>query len=136
MYKGKYYRPKAVPQAPVSENVTENTAENPPKTAKPKRKLFRKPRLSTIIFYSFYVLLIVAFFIGMRKITVPLKDWLVRYEASQPEKKCEEVFEALFADPDWEHLYGLAGIEDTTYDGSQSCRQGDHLCGNLRRSFR
>lgn len=120
MYKGKYYQPKVAPKAPVTENVTGETPENIPETPKQKRKFFRKPRLSTIIFYSFYVLLIVAFFVGLRKITVPLKDWLVRYEASQPEKKCEEVFESLFSDPDWAALYDLAGIENTPYEGKEA----------------
>lgn len=108
MYKGKYYQPQEPPKAPNQE------------TEQKKKKFFRKPRISTIIFYAFYILLIVAFFVGTRKITVPLKDWLIRYEASQPEKKCEEVFEALFSDPDWEQLYSLAGIEDTTYEGSEA----------------
>lgn len=102
MYKGKYY------QEP-----------EPTKTPK-KEKLLRKPRISTVVFYLFYVLLIVAFFWGVQKLLVPLEDWLVRYEASQPEQKCQEVFTSLFSNPDWEALYALAGIEDTTYEGSKS----------------
>lgn len=118
MYKGKYYQPKASPKVPETQNDVENKNENPEKK---KRKFFRKPRLSTVIFYSFYVLLIVGFFVGLQKYLLnPLEDWLVRYEASQPEKKCEEVFEALFADPDWEQLYTLAGIEDTAYEDSDA----------------
>lgn len=120
MYKGKYYQPKVAPKTPVAENVTGAAPESTPKATKPKQKFFRKPRLSTIIFYSFYALLILAFFIGLRKITGPLEDWLVRYEASQPEKKCEEVFESLFSDPDWAALYDLAGIEDTVYEGKEA----------------
>ena len=108
-------------EAPAAETPATPPAE-PLKAPekKEKRNFFRKPRLSTIIFYTFYVLLIAAFFVGLRKITVPLEDWLTRYEASQPEKKCEEVFEDLFSDPDWEQLYRLAGIEDTTYEGSDA----------------
>ena len=47
---------------------------------------------------------------------VPLRSWLVKYEASQPEKKCEEVFAYLFGDPDWKVIYGLAGAEDTVFE--------------------
>lgn len=106
--------PAAPPQA--------ETPAEPPKEPekKEKRKFFHKPRLSTIIFYSFYVLLIAAFFLGMQKVLTPLEDWLTRYEASQPEKKCEEVFTSLFSDPDWGELYDLADIEDTTYEGSEA----------------
>ena len=102
MYKGKYY------SAP-------DPAEQPK-----KKKLLRMPRVSTVIFYLFYILLIAAFFVGIQKLLVPLEDWLIRYEASQPERKCQEVFQSLFSDPDWEALYALAGIEDTTYEGSEA----------------
>lgn len=101
-----------------AEAPAETPAEAPEE--KKKRKFFHKPRLSTIIFYSFYILLIVAFFLGVQKVLTPLEDWLTRYEASQPEKKCEEVFASLFSDPDWAELYDLAGIEDTTYEGSEA----------------
>lgn len=102
MYKGKYYQ-------------QQKPAEKPK-----KKKLLRRPRVSTVIFYLFYILLIAAFFLGIQKLLVPLEDWLVRYEASQPEQKCQEVFQSLFSDPDWEELYTLAGIEDTAYEGSKA----------------
>ncbi len=102
MYKGKFFQSKE------------------PKDAPEKKAFFRKPRVSTIVFYSIYVLLIAAFFIGINALLSPLEDWLVRYEASQPEQKCQEVFTSLFSDPDWEALYGLAGIEDTAYEGSKA----------------
>jgi len=102
MYKGKYY------SAPAPE-------EKPKKPA-----LLHWPRVSTVIFYLFYILLIVAFFVGINKLLVPLEDWLIRYEASQPERKCQEVFQELFSEPDWKALYTLAGIEDTTYEGSDA----------------
>lgn len=105
MYKGKYYQE----QPPA-----------PPRPRRKKRPSQRKPRLSTLVFYTFYVLLILAFFLGLRQLTSPLEDWLVRYEASQPEKKCQEVFDSLFSDPDWEALYTTAGIEDTLYEDGKS----------------
>ena len=105
MYKGKFFQPQEPKEAPEQ---------------KEKKKLFRKPRGSTIVFYSIYVLLIAAFFIGINQLLDPLEDWLVRYEASQPEQKCQEIFDSLFSDPDWEKLYALAGIEDTTYEGSEA----------------
>lgn len=47
-----------------------------------------------------------------------LMDWLLRYEASQPDIRSQEVFEQLFAEPDWEALYTMAGEEDTVYEGA------------------
>lgn len=104
MYKGKFSQQEA--------------AEKPEQTE--KKKLLRKPRVSTVVFYSLYGLLIIAFFIGMNALLTPLEAWLVRYEASQPEQKCQEVFASLFSDPDWESLYTLAGIQDTAYEDSRS----------------
>ena len=76
----------------------------------------RRPvRKGTIIFYSIYLLVIVAFFVGMHFALQPLEAWLARYEASQPEQKCQEVFRELFADPDWAEIYELAGIQDTAF---------------------
>ena len=72
MYKGKYSQ-----QQEAAEKVEQTE----------KKKLLRKPRVSTIVFYSIYVLLIVAFFVGINALLSPLEDWLVRYEASQPEQK-------------------------------------------------
>lgn len=45
-----------------------------------------------------------------------LRNWLIHYEAAQPTQKCQAVFRELFADPDWEQLYTLAGIQDTAYE--------------------
>jgi len=106
MYQGKYY--KLADEAPI------------PKEEKEKKRLFRKPRVGTVLFYLFYIALIVAFFVGVNKLLAPLEDWLIRYEASQPEQKCQEVFDSLFASPDWGKLYELAGIEDTVYEGKDA----------------
>ena len=84
-------------------------------TAKTARK--KKPfPVGTAVFYGIYLLLIVAFFIGMNYATGLLGDWLTRFEASQPETKSQEVFEQLFADPDWDELYYMAGFQDTLFE--------------------
>ena len=86
-----------------------------------KKQTSRRPiRKSTIIFYSIYLFVIVAFFVGMHFALRPLEAWLARYEASQPEQKCQEVFQNLFADPDWAEIYELAGIQDTAFEGKQA----------------
>ncbi|MBQ9761894.1 MAG: hypothetical protein IJV82_02320 [Oscillospiraceae bacterium] len=70
------------------------------------QKLSRK-RLSTgaLVYYSIYLILIIVFFVGMTFATVALRNWLVNFEASQPEHKAEQVFSQHFANPDWEGLY-------------------------------
>ena len=49
-----------------------------------------------------------------------LSDYLTTYEASQPTTRCQEIFEANFADPDWAELYRMSGIPDTAYEGSDA----------------
>lgn len=49
-----------------------------------------------------------------------LRDWLNRYELSQPTTKSQEVFEILFSDPDWGSLYDAAGVQDTAYESKDA----------------
>ncbi len=80
----------------------------------PKR---RGPRLGGVIFYTFYFLFIFLFFGATYLGLNWLQGWLVDFEAAQPTTKCEEVFHALFDDPDWAALYDAAGVESTQYEG-------------------
>lgn len=66
----------------------------------------------TIVFYAALLLVVIAFLIGMWFVIGALNDWLVRFEASQPHTKCEEVFSELFGQPDWAEIYRLSGTED------------------------
>lgn len=77
----------------------------------------RKPKLGTVIFYVIYFALVIAAVIGIFSLLDPLEDWLTKYQASQPEEKCAEVFAQLFEDPDWAAIYDLSGTEDTLYEG-------------------
>lgn len=74
----------------------------------------------TKVFYGAYILLIVVFFIGIGIAMNMLSDWLVRFEASQPATKSQEVFDQLFTDPDWEYLYDLAGFQGTLFETKDS----------------
>lgn len=81
----------------------------------------RKPfPVGTAVFYAIYLLLIIAFFVGMNYVMGMLSNWLTRFEASQPETKSQEVFEQLFSDPDWEQLYDMAGFQDTLFESKDS----------------
>ena len=80
-----------------------------------RRFKFKLPHVYTIMF-----LLIVVFAGGMFLATRWLQGWLVDYEASQPTVKSQEVFDQLFANPDWAALYRQAGIQDTPYEGADA----------------
>ena len=77
----------------------------------------RGPRLGGVIFYTLYFLFIFLFFVATYVGLNWLRGWLTDFEAAQPTTKCQEVFDALFRDPDWAALYDAAGIADTTYEG-------------------
>lgn len=91
-----------------------------PSGAPATKKRTRRVRTGTIVFYTIYAFLILAFFLALSYATSALREWLIRFEASQPVYKCEEVFEDLFADPDWAEIYTLAGVEDTTYESKEA----------------
>ena len=105
MYQGKY--------ASTTKKAPKKRASAAPKQKKPVTK-------GTIVFYAIYLLLIIAFFIGMSYVMGLLGDWLVRFEASQPETKSQEVFEQLFKDPDWNELYYMAGFQDTLFESKDT----------------
>ena len=121
-------RPRTNRQAPPARSAAplQNAAQAPrqpqrrtPQTApavqeEPRR---RGPRVGGVIFYTLYFLFIFVFFVGTYMGLNYLRDWLTDYEAAQPTTKCQEVFDALFRDPDWGQLYDAAGIEDTVYEG-------------------
>ena len=79
----------------------------------------RGPRVGSVIFYTFYFLFIFLFFIGTFLGLQYLKDFLVDFEAAQPTVQSQQVFDSLFANPNWESLYDMAGVEDTPYEGKE-----------------
>ena len=98
--------PKAVDTAPVKKNG--------------KRKKKKANRTVTLVFYTFYFVLVAAGLAGIFFLHSWLNDYLTKYEASQPTTKCAEIFRDTFSDPNWEALYAKAGIEDTEYEGSEA----------------
>lgn len=91
----------------------------------------KKLRVGTVIFYVLYVLGIAAFFVGLNWAVSFLTGWLTDYEAAQPTVKCQQVFDQVFAQPDWAAIYQSAGCEDTQYETAShyaaymEAKQGD-----------
>lgn len=115
MYRGKYTRRAA-------------------RTAAPTEK--KRPRVGSVVFYSIYGFFIIAFLAALLFGLNMLQDWLVRYEASQPEHKAEQTFQQLFSNPDWAALYDLSGIEDTAYEGRDAyASYMTHKAGNTALTY-
>jgi hypothetical protein len=116
MYRGKFEAKGAAARAGRPAQPRQHAPQ--PQEKQPKKK--RGVQRHTVVFYSLYVLGILAFCIGVHFLMGMLDGFLVKYEASQPDVKSQEVFNQLFADPDWSALYELADIEDTAFDGKAS----------------
>ncbi len=113
MYHGKFEAKK---------NSSPESAAKPAVKApgKPVPRKKKKPRIGSIVFYCIYFLLIAAFFMALFGALNALEDFLIQYEGSQPNVKCQEVFDSLFRSPDWKKIYALANETDTTYDSAES----------------
>ena len=86
-------------------------------SAPPLKAEKKGPRMGGVIFYTFYFMFILLFFVASFLGLKWLQGWLADYEAAQPTIKCEQVFEELFADPDWAALYDMAGSEGSLFEG-------------------
>lgn len=98
----------AVPAAEVP--VTEVPAAAPSKKKKTQKK---KTSVGTVIFYTLYFLMIIAAAVAIWYGLGWLEGWLMDFEASQPDAKCQEVFDRYFAAPDWTQVYELLDPEAT-----------------------
>lgn len=83
-------------------------------------KIFRKPRIGTIVFYIVVVLLIGVFAHILAEAQDNLTAYLKKYQDSHINTQYQKVFHQLFDDPDWGALYDMAGIQDTEYEGKQA----------------
>lgn len=113
MYQGKFTEKDHTATPETHVDMTGLNARTAQRSA---RKAQRNSKRGTYLFYSIYGICVAAFIITMLCVMAPLRNWLVRYEASQPEQKAEEVFNQLFADPDWTALYKEAGEKDTPFE--------------------
>lgn len=113
-------QPKAAPRkapAAVKEPRAEDMSAKRRSSAPRKTSKKKSGGIGSVIFYTIYFLVIIAFCGGMFFVNQWLNGWLVSYEASQPNAKCDEIFNQYFADPDWAAVYSAAGLEDTTFEG-------------------
>ncbi len=106
-------RPSA-PQKPVSRPQSAQAPAKRPTRPQIENQMAqgpkkRGPRIGGVVFYSVYFLMIFVFFIGIFLTLNWLNGWLKDFEAAQPTVICQQVFDQLFANPDWARLYRQAG---------------------------
>ena len=114
---------REAPKKPQKKQADPAARKASPKNGGKKKKKKKKKKANrtiTIMFYTFYFVMVAALLAGIFFLRNWLVDYLTDYEASQPTTRCEEIFQEKFADPDWAELYALAGISDTAYEGSDA----------------
>lgn len=109
MYQGKYLNN-------ANAKVASGKSAHAPRQRKPKKRV----TVGTVIFYLFYFAFIAVAALATRQGYILLEDFLVRFEASQPDAKSQQVFTEMFADPDWGNLYTLVGMEGTEFEGKEA----------------
>lgn len=92
----------------------EKLLDNRPQTAAAPKK---KASTGTIVFFSLYLAFVLCVLVVFIFAMGPLENWLTHYENSQPEHARDEIYNTLFAGPDWDLVYDLAGVQDTEYEG-------------------
>lgn len=107
---------QAAPEAAAEAATTKPVREKKAKKEKKKKGI----RAGTVIFYLLYLMLIGAAAYGIHYGLDLLEDWLTVYEASQPDKRSQEIFDEIFANPDWGKIYDMAGLEGTQFEGKDA----------------
>ena len=111
------------PNAPQPRNTERRVpaAQSPRRPAsEPQTPAVKKgPRLGGLIFYTLYFLFILVFFVAVFFGMQWLNGWLIDYQAAQPDVKAEQVYQQLFANPDWENLYVASGAQDSPFEGKE-----------------
>ena len=89
-------------------------------TLRRKKKSKKKSETGKYIFYCSLAAYVLIFFIALIFVMNALQDWLVKFEASQPVHKQEEVYAELFSDPDWKALYNRVGITNSKFENADT----------------
>lgn len=107
-----------VPEVADVPEVVETPEQKPVKKAEKKSRKKKNSKKGSAVFYTFYIMLVLVLALGSFLGYRWLEGWLTEYEAAQV--KCQEVFQELFADPDWGALYERAGVQDTLFEGKDA----------------
>ncbi len=99
MYQGKF-----------EQSYKEQQKQMPPLSRSEAKPLRKGPRLGGAVFYLIFFAYIFAFYLATYCGLTILRNWLTEFEAAQPTRKCQQVFDTLFASRDWDALYDAAGI--------------------------
>lgn len=90
-----------------------------PPIQEPPRKRRRGPRITGILFYLVFFLAIGGFYLMTQKQLDTMEQELTVFEQAQAGEISQQIFEQLFAQPDWNALYDAAGMTAGQYEGKE-----------------
>lgn len=99
MYQGKF-----------EQSYKEQQKQMPPLSRLEAKSRRKGLRVGSAVFYLIFFAYIFAFYLATYCGLTILRNWLTEFEAAQPTRKCQQVFDTLFASRDWDALYDAAGI--------------------------
>ena len=111
--------PEEAQETPAEEpeKETEEDPEDPEAPEVPKRRPnFRHALRFLVGLFALSLCALVLLCCAME----PLKRWLTELESLRPEYTDQQVYEMVFADPDWDLIYDLAGVEGTVFEGKDT----------------
>lgn len=89
----------------------------------PPRKRHRGPRITGILFYLVFFLAIGSFYLMTQQKLNTVEEELVVFEQAQAGEISQQIFQELFAAPDWNALYDTAGMTAGQYEGKEAFAQ-------------
>ena len=121
----KVVKPTTPPATPAARTIAPTAKSYPPvrrngSNVCRKKKSKKKSQTGKYVFYCSLAAYVLIFFIALVFVMNALQDWLVKFEASQPIHKQEEIYSQYFANPDWKTLYNKAGIANTKFENADT----------------
>ena len=108
-----------------------------PPIQEPPRNRRRGPRLTGILFYLVFFLAIGGLYLMNQKQLDTMEQELTVFEQAQAGEISQQIFEQLFAQPDWDALYDTAGMTAGQYEGKKEfVRYMQMKAGNATLTYR
>ena len=97
----------------ASSSTTTLTQRRRERVNEREQKLHRNARR----FYHAYFIGVAVVLCALVVLMIPLHNWLVRFESTQPDQYSQHIYETLFAQPDWAAIYDMSKMGDDDFSG-------------------
>lgn len=107
-----------------------------PQRRRPPQRRRKRTTTGTLLFYSIYLVVILALFIAIAIAMGALKNWVPTIIPNDQSKELSQaVFDQYFADPDWATLYKVTYPNATEEEVTEYVRQIEEYIGDRKLAF-